>query len=1045
MHIVSYFALYELLHFFDDGWAPWNEPDGQGATPIHWAARNEAKPRNEGKSQSNDVKTVEWLIKKKGNKDAKDNEHRTPLFYASQCGNLSVVSLLIEREANLNAQSKSGETALIVACTMHFDHGIIAKLVEANADVTHQGSLGTALHAISQAGCHACTKKILEKYEVATIEQNTGPFGTPLHAAAFHGHFDVVEFLIDSKRFRINTTHKVFGTVLTAAVAGYSFSSKAEDYYRITKKLIHENININDSSGKYGPALRSALTHGDRKLVEILFNAGAKISWLKDLSNLEILKTAIVSDTEDLQMLSMELESNEAASSSGTVPDILRNARLALFGYALARSKESYIEDLIHSAEKLCEARCDKKVISDKKGMQNSLFFLTTTAILGCASFHDVIQLATKQRESMRTGQNTGGMERIREYEGEEGFGAVETPNESATGNRMSERLLFTDTLQNPQPVAEGEGLLVAEEEERSPTAEKETRNDVDDGGARRNSSHTHPFTSIPRQMSADANNQYRPNQSQTNEEIRSVWQDWHRMFPCCLHLLQLFSDKTVDDTQSEIQPCPELIAMTEVTGVSTPTLESQTQMQPAPPESTIIPTASTHTLRSIRQMQPSSDPIAIARASFEAIRRPSLSLARRASSILMSDSIPKILEVGLGARYSAVLDRLTQAAVNILEYAISSGDDGIISLISENWIDALNNLISYPEFGEPMLAKVVNSRMKDFGQYLSAESTLGQEENEGYRKAESLAQVGVELLLAAARGGEKTKALSVLLSKLWAQAVHNVIDLETKNQNQIRELVRTFGKRFSIAVERANKPEVSIIASAGIEVLKAAAMGSGKTLMNQLIPEWVAHWNEANSMEMGGVIEGLIEGRQREYDDHMANERYDDALGLAVAGLGLLRAAIEKKFDKVVQVLNSVIFPEFGVKEPDNTASGSDTPENDDNPTRKSGLRRGLDLKSLVDAIVPLIVECEAVYPGRLDPLALDILRRMEGTEIQQDLQSILGQYSKNSQGDGSPSLDNGLQWTHILQVISYLQKVALDEKMESQRIFLGQLGAEN
>lgn len=72
----------------------------------------------------------------------------------------------------------------------------------------------------------------------------------------------------------------------------------------------------------------------------------------------------------------------------------------------------------------------------------------------------------------------------------------------------------------------------------------------------------------------------------------------------------------------------------------------------------------------------------------------------RRAATTFFEDSF--------GEHFPPVLNRMTQAAVKILEDAMASKDRGVIRLIANTWVEALNNPILYPGFGETMMERIV-------------------------------------------------------------------------------------------------------------------------------------------------------------------------------------------------------------------------------------------------------------------------------------------------------------------------------------------------
>lgn len=85
--------------------------------------------------QQGEFRTVEILLKEGHDVNEVDKYGRTPLIHACEKGYHDMVTLLIDRKANINSQEKRyGKTALISA-SMTGDEKLLATLLEKGADI----------------------------------------------------------------------------------------------------------------------------------------------------------------------------------------------------------------------------------------------------------------------------------------------------------------------------------------------------------------------------------------------------------------------------------------------------------------------------------------------------------------------------------------------------------------------------------------------------------------------------------------------------------------------------------------------------------------------------------------------------------------------------------------------------------------------------------------------------------------------------------------------------------------------------------------------
>lgn len=76
---------------------------GENQRPIHYAAKY---------GSYNAARYLIFNYSERKDKECKDSQDRTPLYLAAECGNKSVVKLLIDHGCNVNVKNIFGQKAL---------------------------------------------------------------------------------------------------------------------------------------------------------------------------------------------------------------------------------------------------------------------------------------------------------------------------------------------------------------------------------------------------------------------------------------------------------------------------------------------------------------------------------------------------------------------------------------------------------------------------------------------------------------------------------------------------------------------------------------------------------------------------------------------------------------------------------------------------------------------------------------------------------------------------------------------------------------------
>ncbi|KAI9896268.1 hypothetical protein N3K66_008440 [Trichothecium roseum] len=311
------------------------------------------------------------------------------------------------------------------------------------------------------------------------------------------------------------------------------------------------------------------------------------------------------------------------------------------------------------------------------------------------------------------------------------------------------------------------------------------------------------------------------------------------------------------------------------------------------------------------------------------------------------------------GEHFQQVLDRMTEAAVKILEYAIASEDEQVIKLIANSWTDALNRLVLSPGFGESMLETVIQKRSRELKGFL-VDKKLSVEERRG--KSRALALVGIELLLAAVERGQRSRHLSYIISKLWTRAVQDVESLGRDGEAPVQEFIEIFMARACKAIDTQDPVNTEVCLKAVLALLGASALSPKRNLLYMFGAKWVEAWNRALSTNMAHVGVRVMDERREEMEQLLREDAYEKALASVLADAGVLRQAIRLGSETAVSSLRKCL--EHGL---DLLARiGSDSTD----PLMERHVR------ACFDTVTELFATAEQVRPRHLDTVARKVLR---------------------------------------------------------------------
>ena len=162
-----------------------NARDKDGRTPLHWACRGVY------------IEIIRYLVEKGAEVNARDNNLVTPLISLTTRNNSDGASFLLSQKADPNIMDISEQTPLHYAAAAGLP-AMVKILLENEADPELRNSYGRTplIMAAREAGDPAVIKLLVEAGADINAVDNSS--GTALSLAAWRGHEDVVNYLIDN-------------------------------------------------------------------------------------------------------------------------------------------------------------------------------------------------------------------------------------------------------------------------------------------------------------------------------------------------------------------------------------------------------------------------------------------------------------------------------------------------------------------------------------------------------------------------------------------------------------------------------------------------------------------------------------------------------------------------------------------------------------------------------------------------------------------------------------------------------------------------------
>ena len=142
-----------------------------------------------------EVKTFKQLLKAKADVNLKKNDGATPLYIAAQEGQIEIVKLLLEAKAGINKARNDGTTPLYMAAQNGYVEAanILLDQKEIDCEASIRASVDILMDHAKTKDRNAALQALFHK---KGVNQKTLADFSPLHAAAFFGHFDIVKALL---------------------------------------------------------------------------------------------------------------------------------------------------------------------------------------------------------------------------------------------------------------------------------------------------------------------------------------------------------------------------------------------------------------------------------------------------------------------------------------------------------------------------------------------------------------------------------------------------------------------------------------------------------------------------------------------------------------------------------------------------------------------------------------------------------------------------------------------------------------------------------
>ena len=211
------------------------------------------------------VGILQLLIENNANLNLQTNTGWTGLMYATLLGKSEILNLLLQHKADVNIKKHSnGLTALTYACSTD-NEPVVKLLINNSANVNIKGKDGaTPLYIASENGHLPVVEQLLQEKADPNTPMDNGT--TPLFIACLNGHLPVVERLLQEKA-NPNTPANDGATPL--------YIASLNGHLPVVERLLQENVDPNTPLDNGATPLYIASQNGHLPVVEQLLQEKA--------------------------------------------------------------------------------------------------------------------------------------------------------------------------------------------------------------------------------------------------------------------------------------------------------------------------------------------------------------------------------------------------------------------------------------------------------------------------------------------------------------------------------------------------------------------------------------------------------------------------------------------------------------------------------------------------------------------------------------------------------------------------------------------------